>query len=115
MKKVKLPDSQESSVPIRPALSPEARQNQLISLAVDLVETRLRNGTATSQETTHFLKLATTEAKLKNNMLEKQMELMSAKTEAIRSAQRVEELYANAIAAMKKYSGHGESDDEYDD
>lgn len=92
---------------LRPALTPEARENQLISLATDLVEKRLIEGTASSQETTHFLKLATQEAKLKLKILEKQEELISAKTESIKSAQRTEELYRDAIIAMRKYSGGG--------
>lgn len=96
---------------IRPALTPEARQNQLIALATDLVEKRLIEGTASSQETTHFLKLATQEAKLKVKILEKQEELISAKTESIRSSQRTEELYRDAIIAMRKYSGGGTDED----
>lgn len=97
--------------PIRPALTPEARENQLISLAVDLVEKRLMEGTASSQETTHFLKLATQKARLEREILEKQKELITAKTESLRSAKEVEELYAKAINAMKRYSGHGDSDE----
>lgn len=96
---------------IRPALTPEARQNQLIALATDLVEKRLIEGTASSQETTHFLKLATQEAKLKVKILEKQEELISAKTESIKSSQRTEELYRDAIIAMRKYSGGGADGD----
>lgn len=103
---------------IRPALSPEARENQLISLAIDLVEQRLIDGTASSQETTHFLKLASTKARIEKEILEKQKELISAKTEnlksAQRSAQRIEELYAEAITAMRNYSGNGDPD-EYDE
>lgn len=99
---------------IRPALTPEARENQLISLAIDLVEQRLIDGTASSQETTHFLKLATSKSRIEKEILEKQKDLITAKTEALQSAKRVEELYANAINAMRKYSGHGDSDeDEY--
>ena len=96
---------------IRPALTPEARQNQLIALATDLVEKRLIEGTASSQATTHFLKLATQEAKLKVKILEKQEELISAKTESIKSSQRTEELYRDAIIAMRKYSGGGTDED----
>lgn len=96
---------------IRPALTPEARQNQLIALATDLVEKRLIEGTASSQETTHFLKLATQEAKLKVKILEKQEELISAKTESIKSSQRTEELCRDAIIAMRKYSGGGTDED----
>ncbi len=96
---------------MRPALTPEARENQLISLAVDLVEKRLREGTATSQETTHFLKLASTKARVEMEILEKQKELIEAKTESLQSAKRIEELYTNALDAMRNYSGQGEADD----
>lgn len=100
---------------IRPALSPEARENQLVSLAYDLVEQRLLDGSASSQETTHFLKIASTKARLEREILEKQKELISAKTESIKSEKRREELYAEAIKAMRRYNGHGDEDDERDE
>lgn len=112
MPKVKT-NMSNSSKKMRPALSPEARENQLISLAVDLVEQRLIDGTASSQETTHFLKLATTKARLEKEILEKQKELMVAKTEQIRSEQHKEERYAEVINALRKYNGQGDSNDEY--
>lgn len=99
---------------MRPALTPEARENQLISLAYDLVEERLRNGTATSQETTHFLKLGSTKERIEKEILEKQKELISAKTEALQSAKRIEELYAEAVKAMRTYTGAGEETDDED-
>ena len=111
MAKVKNSQPSGNTRQIRPALTPEARQNQLIALATDLVEKRLIEGTASSQETTHFLKLATQEAKLKVKILEKQEELISAKTESIKSSQRTEELYRDAIIAMRKYSGGGTDGD----
>lgn len=111
MAKVKSSQPSGNTRQIRPALTPEARQNQLIALATDLVEKRLIEGTASSQETTHFLKLATQEAKLKVKILEKQEELISAKTEAIKSSQRTEELYRDAIVAMRQYSGGGADED----
>lgn len=111
MAKAKSSQSSDNTRQIRPALTPEARQNQLIALATDLVEKRLIEGTASSQETTHFLKLATQEAKLKVKILEKQEELISAKTESIKSSQRTEELYRDAIIAMRKYSGGGTDED----
>lgn len=111
MAKAKSGNSSGNARQIRPALTPEARQNQLIALATDLVEKRLIEGTASSQETTHFLKLATQEAKLKVKILEKQEELISAKTESIKSSQRTEELYRDAIIAMRKYSGGGTDED----
>ena len=111
MAKVKSSQPSGNTRQIRPELTPEARQNQLIALATDLVEKRLIEGTASSQETTHFLKLATQEAKLMVKILEKQEELISAKTEAIKSSQRTEELYTDAIIAMREYSGGGTSED----
>lgn len=111
MAKAKSSQPSGNARPMRPALTPEARQNQLIALATDLVEKRLIEGTASSQETTHFLKLATQEAKLKVKILEKQEELISAKTESIKSSQRTEELYRDAIIAMRKYSGGGTDED----
>lgn len=103
----------EQTVRSRQALTPEARENQLISLAVDLAEEQLRQGTASSQVITHFLKLGSTKEKIEKEILEKQKELIAAKTETLQSAKRVEELYSNALNAMKKYSGGGSDDDEY--
>lgn len=111
MAKVKSSKSEPSRKSIRPALTPEARENQMISLAIDLVEKRLLDGSASSQETTHFLKLATTKAKLEKEILEKQKELLAAKTESIKSARRVEELYSKALKAMQNYQGNGDSDE----
>lgn len=89
---------------MRPALTPEARENQLISLAVDLAEQQLIEGTASSQVITHYLKLGSTKERLEKEKLEQENELLRAKTEALQSAQRVEELYANALDAMRNYS-----------
>lgn len=115
MGKVRVANTSNTPKKGRPAISPEARQNQMIALAMDLVEQRLRDGTASSQETTHFLKLATSESQLKNKMMEKQSELMSAKTESIRAERERENLFKEAIAAMKRYSGHGGDHDESDE
>ena len=112
MAKAKAADGSKPVHKMRPALTPEAREKQLISLAYDLVEERLRNGTATSQETTHFLKMGSSKERVEKEILEMQKELISAKTEALQSAKRVEELYADAIKAMRKYSGHGDDDEE---
>lgn len=98
---------------IRPALTPEARENQMIALAVDLVEQRLLDGTASSQETTHFLKLGSMKNRLEMEKLQEENRLLKAKTEALQSAKRVEELYSEAIKAMRRYSGQGRDDDEY--
>ncbi len=87
------------------ARTPEGRANQLIALSYDLVEQRLRDGTATSQETTFFLKLASEreEAQLKREIMEEQRKLYAAKTESLQSAKKIEELYANAMKAFQSY------------
>lgn len=101
---------------IRPALTPEARENQLIYLATNLAEQQLLDGTASSQVITHYLKLGSTKERIEKEILEKQKELIEAKTESLQSAKRIEELYANAITAMRRYSGHGgDIDDESED
>lgn len=100
----------KASQKVRPALSPEARENQMISLAMNLVEQRLLDGSASSQETTHFLKLGTTKAELEREKLKAENELLKAKAEAYQSAKEVEEMYAQAISAMRGYSGQGDVD-----
>lgn len=111
MAKVKKADSANTTRKIRPALTPEARENQMIALAVDLVEQRLLDGTASSQETTHFLKLGSMKNRLEMEKLQEENRLLKARTEALQSAKRVEELYSEAIKAMRRYSGQGDPDD----
>ena len=114
MPKVKKTISLNSDKRIRPALTPEARENQLIALAVDLVQQRLLDGSASSQETTHFLKLGSMKNQLEMEKLREENKLLKAKTESIQSAKRVEELYAEAINAMRRYSGNSNANaDEY--
>lgn len=112
MAKVKRVVSPNPSQPMRPALTPEADEKQMISLAMDLVRQRLIDGTASSQETTHFLKLATAKYRLEKEILSEQKELISAKTEALQSTKRIEELYTNALDAMRRYGGHGEPNED---
>lgn len=96
----------ESAKPKRPpATTPEARENQMIALAMDTVEERLRNGTATSQEVTHFLKLGTSREKLEQERLKRENELLAAKAEQLASQKKIEELYAEALGAMRSYQG----------
>ena len=96
---------------IRPALTPEARENQLISLAVDLAEQQLREGTASSQVITHYLKLGSTREKLERERLEEENKLLRAKTENLQSMKEVEMLYKEALSAMRNYAGQGDADE----
>ena len=112
MAKVNTKKSSGESNKIRPALTPEARENQLIYLATELAEKQLRDGTASSQVITHYLKLGSSKERLEQEILKENKKLLTAKTESLQSAKRIEELYTNAIAAMKSYSGHGDEEDE---
>lgn len=100
-----------------PATTPEARENQLISLAVDLAEKQLSEGTASSQVISHFLKLASTKEQLEKEKLAHENELLKAKTEALESQKKMEELYSKALDAIKTYNGtaHKEESDEDED
>jgi hypothetical protein len=95
-----------------PATTPEARENQMISLAVDLAEKQLLKGTASSQVISHYLKLGSTREQLEKERLRRENELLKAKTEAAQSSKKTEELYKNALDAMRAYSGQGRSDDD---
>ena len=105
-------EEKKSSKRLRPALTPEAREQQLISLAVDLAEQQLLDGTASSQVLTHYLKLGSTREKLERERLEEENKLLRAKVDAIKSAEKQEELYAQALKAMSRYSGKGDLVDE---
>lgn len=115
MGKVTRSGANSTSKPRRPALTPEARDNQCISLAYDAAQKQLEDGTASSQVITHFLKLGTAKAELEKEKLARENELLRAKTESLQSSQRIEELYTEAIKAMQRYSGRGSDDyeDEY--
>ena len=120
MRKAKAADCQSSRKKMRPALTPEARENQMISLAVDLAEKQLMEGTASSQVITHYLKLGSTKERIEKEILEKQKEeMLQAREKQIRELDQVqrklaelEELYKNAYEAMKQYSGRGGDEDD---
>ena len=94
----------------RAVRNPESRMKQLVSLAVDLIEERLLNGTATSQETTTLIRYATSHHKLEEEMMEEKINLMKTKRESIESAKRTDEMYGEVLAAIRSYSGITEED-----
>lgn len=99
-----------------PALNPEAREAQLINLAINRAEEQLQNGTASSQVITHFLKLGTERARLEREKISAEVELAHAKVESIRSQQTSEELYQEAIKAFSSYSGTSyDEEEEFDE
>ena len=95
-----------------PGKTVQSRENQLINLAVDLAVKQIKNGTASSQVITHFLKLGSTQAQLEKSKLDKENQLLEAKTEALQSQKRVEELYSSAMKAFRSYSGQEELDED---
>ena len=116
LKQVKKAGAQKASPKLRPTLTPEAREKRLMSLALDVAEQRLLDGTASSQLVTTILKISTEREKLEREILEKKRDLLVAQKESIESSKRIEELYAEAIEAMKRYSVRdGSEDEEYEE
>jgi hypothetical protein len=89
----------------RPAMTPEGREDQLISLAFDVAEKQMEAGTASSQVLTHFLKLGTTREKLEQQKLQNENLLIAARIEQMASTERIEAMYEEALKAMRTYSG----------
>lgn len=96
-----------------PAKTVEEDENQMIHLATQLARKQLEEGTASSQVITHYLKQGSTKERIEKEILEQQKELMAAKTESLKSAKRVEELYKDALTAMRTYSGIKSEEEEY--
>jgi hypothetical protein len=97
--------SEEKETRRKPATTPEGRENQLVSAAIDLAEKQIHNGTASSQVITHYLKLGSTRERLEQQRLEHENELTRVKIESLESQKRVEELYMEALNAMRSYAG----------
>lgn len=99
------------------ATTPQGRENQMINLAMNAVERRIREGTASAQELTHFLKLGSSREKLEQKRIAGEIELNVAKIQQIASIEEVKELYTNAMASMRRYSGDFSNDgvDDYED
>ena len=106
-----LNDNSKTIKSMRPALTPEADEQQMISLATGLARKQLLDGSASSQVITHYLNLASSKKKQESEIMELQKELLVAKTEALKSNKTIEELYGKAIQAMRVYSGNIESED----
>ena len=94
----------------RPAQSPEARENQLINLAVDLAEKQLAEGTASAMVITHYLKMGSPKERLEREKLRRENEHLKAKIDSLQSYQRVEELYNDAVSAFQIYRGERSDD-----
>lgn len=112
MAKTTTPSEQKPPRRQAPATTPEARENQMIAYAVDLAERQLLDGTASAQVITHYLKLGSTTERIEKEILGEQSKLIKAKTDALKSAKHVEELYAEALKAMRQYSGKDGTEDD---
>lgn len=96
---------------MRPAITVEEEEKQMISLATNLARKQLEEGTASAQVITHYLKLGSTKEKIEKEILEKQKELISAKTEALQSQAHLEEIITNAMSALRGYKGEDEGEE----
>lgn len=107
---LKVPDDQPQ-IKSPPVMTDEAREQQMVSLAIDLAEKQLREGTASSQVITHYLKLGSSKEKLEKEILKEQKKLVVAKTSAIESQEKLQGLYEEAIKAMRTYTGGGDDEE----
>jgi hypothetical protein len=107
------PETQRSRRP--PATTPEDRENQVVALAIDLAENQIREGTASAQVITHFLKLGSTRERLEQERIRAENKLVEAKVQQIGSSANTEQLYKEALSAMRAYSGQPEPEEEEDD
>lgn len=99
----------------RPATTPEGRENQLVALATDLAEKQMLEGTASAQVISHYIKLGSTREQLEQQRLIAENELLRARVENLSSQGRMEELYGEAIKAMRKYTGQDYGDEDVED
>lgn len=113
MAKKKSNDGEDHGRIFATPMSPSAKENQMISLAIDLAERKLRDGTASSQLICHYLDMASPKEQLRQDMMRKQNELIEAKTKSLQSAKHIEELYTNAIIAMREYAGANQDEEDY--
>ena len=104
MPKVKQTPAQLSTTP-PPAFTDEGREKRLVSMAYDLIEKRLKDGTASATETTAIIKLGTEREKLEREKLQAEVNFTKSKQEALAQAGKMEELMTEAINAFKRYSG----------
>ena len=95
--------------------TPESREKELIALAYDAVEERIRERKASASEYVHFLKLGTEQAKLEREKLAHENKLLEAKTDSIKQQGELKELFENAISAIGRYQGRSVSDEDFDD
>ena len=99
----------------RPSRTPEGRERQMITAAIDLAERQLMDGTASSQVTTHYLRLASSREKLEQELLTERIDLERIKRETLESAQRSEALYSEALSAFRSYTGEPEPEQDFGD
>ncbi|AWN05436.1 hypothetical protein SEA_ANNIHILUS_1 [Streptomyces phage Annihilus] len=100
-------DSEQPGSNGRPATTPQGRENQMVALAYDLVEQRLRDGTASATETTALLKLGSSRERLEQERIRHENELLVVKKEAMESQKKSEALFRDAMDYFRAYTGNG--------
>lgn len=86
-----------------PASTMEAREAELVALAMDVAEEQLRNRTASSQVITHYLKLGAVREQLELEKVKADIELSKVKAKAIESSEETAKIVQEAMNAMKSY------------
>lgn len=94
-----------------PAKTPEERETSLISMAMDLAEQRIADGTASSPLLLHFAKLGSSREELEQQRLVNENAVLRKKLETMEAAIDVKNLMEDALSAFKGYSGEDDDDD----
>lgn len=100
----------------RPATTPKAREDELINDAYTLARRQLRDGSASSQVITHFVKAGSMREELEQQRLSYENQLTQQKMAHMKEQAEREQTYKEALNAMRSYSGHEpepDDDDEY--
>lgn len=103
MKKARAYSEAEPTEMYVPATSPEARENQMIALAIDEAERQMREHTASPLIITHYLKLGSIKGQIEKEILERERELVTAKTDSLKASQKSEAFYNEVLSAMSSY------------
>lgn len=103
-----------------PALTVDGRFDQLIGLAVDLAEERLRDKSASNQLIAELIRYGSQKERLTREKIQMETEMLQAKADALRAQETSIRLYEDAMRAMRSYAGtpseeYSEDFDEEDD
>lgn len=94
-----------------PADTPHDRELQMANYADELAEKQLREGTASAQVITHYLKATTERERLEREKIRLEALRLEAQIVQIESQATSGELMSRVMEALQRYTGNDEDDD----